>query len=68
MMFVLATILFLLFLTIGIGCVAIGLAMYLFVWTANGKHTLTPALIFGSAVVFGLFTVWMACINYIQVL
>lgn len=68
MMFVLATVLFLLFLTIGVGLIVVGVALYMFAWAANGKHTLAPVLIFGSAVSFGLFTIWMACINYIQVL
>ncbi len=68
MMFFLATLIFLLFLTIGLLLVVGGVAMYMFAWTANGKHTVDAVLIFGSAVVFGLFTIWMACINFIQVL
>jgi hypothetical protein len=67
MMTVFVVILFLLFLTFGSALVALGLGLYLFVWSATGKHECKPALIFGGMSLAGLLVIWAAIINFIQV-
>jgi hypothetical protein len=47
--------------------VALGLGLYLFVWSATGKHECKPALIFGGMSLAGLLVIWAAIINFIQV-
>lgn len=50
-------------LILGFSAIAISIACYMFVWTANGKHELKPVLIFGSIAIIGLILVWLGCIN-----
>lgn len=43
----------------GFTAIVVSLACYMFVWTANGKHEVKPALIFGTSSIIGLVLIYI---------